>query len=264
MTFAPPSRRMLLLACAALLVPAAGVAQDAGSASSKTGATQITARGSVLPPADKPDRRVFFDEARPPQARTGPLQTDSSQIMRTDRGTTNQTQISAVGDGAQRVPQLSRAELDATLAQLSPAERSVLLQAVEGTDICDRPPAVAAIIALCKTRIEAGAGELGNRRDKPLTAEERLLRGGLEANGMPAVEAVIARLSRGASSSTSDDFNNQTIASVALTPQSAGTSPGNDQDKSNLSPETNAVINAIVQQLGGPPGAVPPPAGGGR
>ena len=199
MTFALPSRPMLLLACAAWLLPAAGAAQDAGSASSKTGASQITARGQTSA-ADKPDRRVFIDEARPPQARPGPVQTDSAQIMRVDRGTTNQTQISAVGDGDQRVPQLSRAELDATLAQLSPAERSVLMQAVEGTDICDRPPAVAAIIALCKTRLEAGSGELGSRRDKPLTAEERLLRGGLEANGMPAVEAVIARLSRASTS----------------------------------------------------------------
>ncbi len=261
MTFALPSCRMLLLASAALLVPAAGIAQDAGSASSKTGASQVTSRGTATE-ADKPDRRVFLDEARPAPTRPSPVQAEASQIVRRDRGTTGSTQISATGDVSRQVPQLSRAELDATLAQLTPAERSVLLQAVEGTDICDNPPAVAAIVTLCKTRLETRSGEVDTRSDKPLTAEERLLRGGLESNGMPAVEAVIARLSRSSSASSSDDMSNQAIASVALTPQSTGAPSGNNDDTSGLSAGTDAVINAIVQQLGGQPGAVPPRGGG--
>ncbi len=260
MTFAMPFRRIILIAGAALLVPAAGTAQDAGSASSKTGASQVAPRG-IPAAADKPDRRVFLDEARPAQTRPSVVQAEASQIPRRDRAVTDSTQISTTGNDARQMPQLSRAELDATLAQLTPAERSVLLQAVEGTDICDRPPAVAAIIALCKTRIETRSDELGTGRDKPLSAEERLLRGGLESNGMPAVEAVIARLSRSSGSSSSDDMNNQAIASVALTPQSGGGTPGKDEDKSGLSAGTDAVINAIIQQLGGQPGAVPPPGG---
>lgn len=262
MTFPLPSRTMLLIAGAAMLAPVAGAAQDPGSASSKTGATQITPRGTAGIAADKPDRRVFVDEVRPQQARPSPVWTEASQIARTDRATTASTQISATGNDTRQVPQLSRAELDATLAQLTPAERSVLLQAVEGTDICDRPPAVAAIITLCKTRIETKSGELDNRRDKPLTAEERLLRGGIESNGTPAVEAVIARLSRATGSSSTDDMSNQAIASVALTQSQGGTTPGKNDDKSGLSPGTDSVINAIVQQLGGQPGAVPPPSGG--
>lgn len=260
MTFALPPCWMLLLASAALLVPAAGTAQDAGSTSSKTGASQIAPRGTAAT-TDKPDRRVFLDEARAAQTRPSPVQAEASQIPRRDRGITDSRQISAAGNDARQMPQLSRAELDATLAQLTPAERNVLLQAVEGTDICDRPPAVAAIVALCKTRIETRSGELGTARDKPLSAEERLLRGGLESNGMPAVEAVIARLSRSGGSSSSDDMSNQAIASVALTPQSGGMAPGKDEDKSGLSAGTDALINAIVQQLGGPPGAIPPPGG---
>lgn len=260
MTFAPPSCRMLLLASAVLLVSTAGTAQDTGSASSKTGASQVAPRAAPAT-ADKPDRKVFLDEAQPAQTRRTQVQAEASQIPRRDRVITDSRQISTTGDDARQMPQLSRAELDATLAQLTPAERSVLLQAVEGTDICDRPPAVAAIIALCKTRIETRSGELGTARDKPLTAEERLLRGGLESNGTPAVEAVIARLSRSSGSSSSDDMSNQAIASVALTPQSGGMAPGKDEDKSGLSAGTDALINAIVQQLGGPPGAIPPPGG---
>lgn len=260
MIFALPSCRMLLLASAALLIPAAGTAQDAGSASSKTGASQIGPRTAPTA-ADKPDRRVFLDEARPAQTRPNLVQAEASQIPRRDRGIIQSSQISTTGNNARQMPQLSRAELDATLAQLTPAERSVLLQAVEGTDICDRPPAVAAIIALCKNRIETRSGEVDTARNKPLSAEERLLRGGLDSDGMPAVEAVIARLSRPSGSSSSDDMSNQAIASVALTQSSGATKPGKDDDKSSLSAGTDAVINAIVQQLGGQPGAVPPPGG---
>lgn len=250
MTFTLPSLRMLLIASAAMLLPVAGAAQDPGSASSKTGAMQIAPR-STPGSADKPDRRVFLDQARPQPVRPTPIQADASQIVRTDRAVTASTQISATGGDTRQVPQLSRAELDATLAQLTPAERSVLLQAVEGTDICDNPPAVAAIITLCKTRIETKSGELENRRDKPLTAEERLLRGGIDSNGTPAVEAVIARLSRSSGSSSTDDMSNQAIASVALTQSPGNTTPGKADDKSNLAPGTDSVINAIVQQLGG-------------
>ena len=79
------------------------------------------------------------------------------------------------------------------------------------------------------------------------------MRGGLERDGMPSVEAVIARLSRVTVAPSTDDFNNQAIASVALTPQPSGA----EDNQQNLAPGTDAVINAIVQQLGGP-------AGGGR
>ena len=63
------------------------------------------------------------------------------------------TKESARGQGGSAMAQLSKADLEATLAQLSAAERRVLLQAIEGTDICNDPPAVAAIVALCQNRI---------------------------------------------------------------------------------------------------------------
>lgn len=259
MTPALRSRSIALIAGIALFVPATASGQAAqSSAARKTEAVQITQTDAV----GTPDRRVFLDEPRPAQPRIGSTQVETSQIPRAPRTQVAATQISAKADGDQRVPQLSKAELDATLAQLTPAERSVLLQAVTGTDICDRPPAVAAIIALCKTRIETRSGELSKPGERPASAEERLLRGGLESNGMPAVEAVIARLARTNGASSSDEFSSQTIASVALTQPAASPPPGTDEGKPGLSDGTNALINAIVQQLGGPPGAVPPPNGG--
>lgn len=253
---------MILLAGAALLAPSNVVAQEAGKAAAKTEASQITPR-SPTATGGPPVNKVFIDNAvPPPRARASMMQAEGDQIAR-PRGerrseTMQQTQLSSAGDNSQRLPQLSKAELDATLAQLTPAERSVLQQAIEGTDICDNPPAVAAIVALCKTRIETRSSEFAGRDEKLVSSEERLLRGGLERDGMPTVEAVIARLSRVNVSPSTDDFNNQAIASVALTPQSTG---GEDQTQ-NLAPGTDAVINAIVQQLGGPAGSVG--GGGGR
>jgi hypothetical protein len=258
MSAAPPMRAMILLVGAALLAPANLAAQDAGKGAAKTEAAQITPRSQPAS-ASAPENKVFIDNAMPaPRTRAGAIQADGDQIAR-PRGerrseTMQQTQLSSAGDNSQRLPQLSKAELDATLAQLTPAERSVLQQAIEGTDICDRPPAVAAIVALCRTRIETRSSEFTGNDEKPVTAEERLLRGGLERDGMPSVEAVIARLSRVTVAPSTDDFNNQAIASVALTPQPSGA----EDNQQNLAPGTDAVINAIVQQLGGPAGGGKP------
>jgi hypothetical protein len=257
-----PMRAMVLLAGAAVLAPVSVSAQDQGKSSAKTEATQIAPRSQPAATTNAPVNKVFIDNAvPPPRARASMMQADGDQIAR-PRGERSgegmqQAQLSATGDNAQRLPQLSKAELDATLAQLTPAERSVLQKAIEGTDICDRPPAVAAIVALCKTRIETRSSEFTGRDEKQVSSEERLLRGGLEADGMPSVEAVIARLSQVNTAPSTDDFNNQAIASVALTPQSTGT----DDNQPNLAPGTDAVINAIVQQLGGPAGGG---GGGGR
>jgi len=148
--------------------------------------------------------------------------------------------------------QLSEAELEATLAQLTPAERNVLLQAIEGSDICDNPPAVAAVLALCRSRLETRSSEFATAPEKPLTTEERLLRGAVENTGLPSVEAVISRLSR-VSLASSDDLSNQAIASIALAAPPAPEKPGNEEDQAGLGlgQETEALINAIVQQLGG-------------
>jgi hypothetical protein len=186
------------------------------------------------------------------------MQTEGDQIGAPDSGEMAPLQITAEAESARRVTQLSKAELDATLAQLSPGERRVLLQAIEGTDICERPPAVAAIVTLCQSRIETRSREFTPAAEKPLTAEERLMRGGVEANGQPSVEAVISRLSR-TTSASSNDISNQEIASVALAPPPTADKPEEEGDPTGLGlgNETEALINAIVQQLGGQGGGQP-------
>ncbi|MFN4097386.1 MAG: hypothetical protein ACK4GG_11520 [Sphingomonas sp.] len=234
-----------------LIVPAATLAQDAETPGSKTEALQIGPRdGGVI--AGEARRGVFLDEAPAPRARASLMQADGDQIG--DRGAeTAPQQLTSSGESARRMPQLSEAELEATLAQLTPVERSVLLQAIEGTDICDNPPAVAAVIALCRSRLETRSGEFAATPEVQLTSEERLLRGGVESNGLPTVEAVIARLSRVTLAASSDDFNNQAIASIALAPPPAAEKPAKEEDPAGLGlgSETEALINAIVQQLGG-------------
>jgi hypothetical protein len=148
--------------------------------------------------------------------------------------------------------QLSKADLDATLAQLSAAERRVLLQAIEGSDICENPPAVAAIVALCQNRIETRSGDFAATGERKLSAEEQLLRGDLENAALPTIGQVIERLARGGAAS--DDFSNQAIASIAL--GSGVTAPSRPReedvpDTQSFGEETQALINALINQLGG-------------
>ncbi|MCZ8135541.1 MAG: hypothetical protein O9266_04490 [Porphyrobacter sp.] len=247
-------RSAAVLAVTGLTLPVAAIAQDAGEPASKTEAMQIGQRDGGTT-AGEATRRVFLEEAPAPRTRASLMQADGDQIGEPDSNGNAPQQLTSSGESARRMPQLSEAELEATLAQLTPAERSVLLQAIEGTDICDNPPAVAAVVALCRSRLETRSDEFAAKPEGPLTSEERLLRGGVESNGLPTVEAVISRLSR-VNVASSDDFNNQAIASIALAPPPATEKPGKEDDPAGLGlgTETEALINAIVQQLGGPPG----------
>ncbi len=148
--------------------------------------------------------------------------------------------------------QLSSADLDATLAQLSPVERRVLLEAIAGSDICDNPPSVAAIVALCRTRIETRAGEFAGRSENPLSAEDRLLRGDLESTTLPSIAQVIERLARGGASS--GDLSNQEIAAIALganAPPADNSRDKEDPAQPQLGESAQALINALINQLGG-------------
>lgn len=251
-------RLATLLALSGLIAPLAATAQDAGDPASKTEAMQIGQRDGGTT-AGEATRRVFLDEAPTTRSRASLMQAEGDQIGAPEGAGAQPQQLTSSGESARRMPQLSEAELEATLAQLTPAERSVLLQAIEGSDICDNPPAIAAIVALCRTRLETRSEEFAAKPEKPLTAEERLLRGGVESNGLPSVEAVITRLSKVTLVSSSDDFSNQAIASIALAPPPTADKPAKEDDPAGLGlgQETEALINAIVQQLGGQGGGRP-------
>lgn len=252
----------LRLACcslaviAALGMPVAALAdQDQAQAElpsvSRTQAVQIEA-----PAADAERRRAagkaYLETGQAAAALPRPtlMQTPSDQISR-GSGNAPAAQITSRTQSGSGMMQLSKADLDATLAQLSPVERRVLLQAIEGTDICDNPPAVPAVIALCQNRLETRSQDFAGKSERSLSAEEWLLRGDLENAALPSVTQVIERLAR--TSATSDDFSNQAIASIALAappvPTPAG--DGGRTENTGLGEETQTLVNAIINQLGG-------------
>jgi hypothetical protein len=247
-----PPKPIRLAALFALALPLAVVAaQDSGDRASKTEAAQIGAREETAI-AGEASRQVNLDAAPIVRTRASLMQAEGDELSAPARAEVAPPQLAASGESTRGIPQLSKAELEATLAQLTPAERSVLMQAIEGSDICDNPPPVAAIIALCRTRLETRAAEFAARSEKPLTPEEQLLRGGLQRNGLPSIEAVIARLAQLTAAATSDDFSNQAIASVALTPRTGPSKPSKEEKQAGvgLGPESEALLNAIAQQLG--------------
>lgn len=199
--------------------------------------------------------RAYLDTTGSPtsqqQPRASLMQTAGDQISR-GSGNAPASQISARGQGGSGMAQLSKADLEATLAQLTPAERRVLLQAIEGTDICDNPPNIAAVIALCQTRLETRSSEFTRRPERTLSAEDQLLRGDLEGDIQPSVDQVIERLARGGAST--GDFSNQAIASIALgssIPAPARPRQEENTETGNLGEEAQALINALINQLGG-------------
>lgn len=183
------------------------------------------------------------------RARERRAQTTSQQIPAPNPARET-AQISVTRQSGAGISQLSQADLEATLAQLSANERRVLLDAIRGTDICENAPEVAAIRTLCANRIETRASEFGDREPQAISAEESLLRGGLDENNAPNVVQVIQRLSR--TSTAADNFDNQEIASIALAPPAAPA--GQDEEAgalSGLPPGTEGIINAIINRLGG-------------
>lgn len=186
-----------------------------------------------------------------PQPRASLVEARSDGIIR-GKGSAPASQISARADGGSGIAQLSKADLEATLAQLSAAERRVLLQAIEGTDICNDPPDIPAVVTLCQNRIETRSTEFTPVADRPLSAEDRLLSGNLESVALPSIAQVIDRLARG--SASSEDFSNQAIASIALgTTPAAPARPREEAepDTPSFGEETQALINALITQLGG-------------
>lgn len=198
--------------------------------------------------------KVYFPEVITPEtiarARARALEQEQLGQARASREEAPTTQVSADGASGREVTQLSDGNSTEALGQLTAAERQVLLQAVQGTDICDRSSDIPAIQELCDKRIETRSAEF--TQNTAGSAEDSLLGGGLDADRIATLEAAIARLARNAANS--NDFSNQVIASVALNNQSlaeAATQATDADGANDLTPETQAVVNAIVQQLGG-------------
>lgn len=158
------------------------------------------------------------------------------------------------GETASAADQLTRERGRRALAQLTERDREILLRAVSGTDICDRQPSNPAVIELCLLRLENRSDEFAVDRAPKLSPEERLLGEGLDSDRVASLESAISRLARGTSSFESDE--DQAIASVALGNSAlAPAQPaGEEPNESDLSAETQALINAIVEQFSQPGG----------
>ena len=244
--------RILAPLAAVIAVPAAGQTQQEAQPQPdrRIDAAQIDPAAAKAR-AERAASPAYLDPARSaPRPRPTSAEASAPQISRPS-GNAPTSQIASRAESGPAVAQLSKADLDATLAQLSAAERRVLLQAIEGTDICNDPPKVAAIITLCQNRLETRSQEFAAPVAPVRSAEEQLLRGDLETAGLPSIAEVIDRLARG--SAASDDPSNQAIASIALARPVGPAKPEDEEgvDATGLSPETQGLVNALINQLGG-------------
>jgi hypothetical protein len=160
-------------------------------------------------------------------------------------------QLTEGGASAEEVSQLSEKDGGDPLAQLTEAERQVVLRAVQGTDICERDTEIEAIAELCRRKLEYRSEEFAVELEAPLSPEERLLGEGLAGDRIATLERAIARLARGGGDPNSQE--NQAIASIALSPGASleETVPSEKPTDGQLSLETQALINAIVEQFSG-------------
>lgn len=164
-------------------------------------------------------------------------------------------QISAAQFDLAALTQLSSEDVSTLLAQMDEAERQVLIDTVRGTDICESENQSGSIRLLCSNRLETRSAEFAPAQGNRLSPEERLLGESLDGTQSRSIEGAIRRLAR--NPDASDEFENQAIASVALsanTPVDAGSSPEDEEGAGEFSAETQALINAIIERFGGPGG----------
>ena len=248
-----------LLLTAILAAPLAGLAAQQNSQETSVFIEQAPSRAVEAtqigsPASGDPASKVYFPDAITPQS-VAAARARAAEQQQLERATTRNgpvAQLSSGGEGARDVAQLSDGDSARALAQLSPAERQVVLDAVEGTDICERADNIPAIRDLCASRIETRSADFAQTNTGG-SAEDNLLGGRFDSARLATLEAAINRLAQ--SSGRADDFSDQAIASVALGQQGAlsdaRATAAETDPASNLSPETQGVINAIVQQLGG-------------
>lgn len=162
-------------------------------------------------------------------------------------------QLTAREKAATNAGQLTDEDADEVLAQLTQKEREVLLSAVTGTDVCESEPTSAIVRRLCADRIETRSQDFASRTANRLSAEERLLGEGLSGERSNSLNRAVDRLARGGSDA--NDPDNQAIASIALAPPDRSDASTDEASAPSgageLSPETQALVDAIVQQFGG-------------
>lgn len=247
---------LAVIASGTLAAAALAIAPAAQQGTQDAGGVYVSQSSDDRPTGDSPSpaSKVYFpDEITPESVAEARARAEERERLEAQRRLAAETsedvpQIAGETDRATALPQLTDESVREALSQLSEAEREVVLEAISGTDICDDPPAVEAIIRLCESRIETRSQDFAIAEANRLTPEERLLGEGLEDTGKPDLAAVIERLARDAS--RPDDPNNQAIASVALRQPDGVEAERPAEEASQLSPATEDFINALVQQIG--------------
>lgn len=222
----------------ALAVPSALSAQVGGQPSDT--ADEVYVRQAQPSGPMKPSA-VYWPDSMTPENTKAARTAAAVQLSPKDE-TRAVAQLTAIGESSD------------PLAQLSEAERQVLLDAIEGTDICDRETQIVSLRELCARRLETRSEDFASRRVNQLSPEERLLGESL-AGGSATLERAIERLAR--SGAQSENFEDQAIASVALNTgglPAKQTSSVEPNPVGQLSAETQALINAIVEQFKGASG----------
>lgn len=138
------------------------------------------------------------------------------------------------------------------LPQLSTTDTEVTLGRVDGIDRCSAELLPAKDADYCRRRIETRSEEFATRPASTLTAEQRLLGERLTTLRGAGIEEV-ARAP--GTNPSADDRELQALASITLTvPTGEPNAEGKPTDGSDLSVETQALLEAIVARLANPGG----------
>lgn len=237
---------------------------SAQQADAERGAREANSEGTVFinqaggPRQDDDGGKVYLPSDIAPTKRPGSERTPDLAEAEQLSDRANSPEMGQLSDedasSASMADQLTREKGRRALAQLTAADRRVLVQAVAGTDICEREPDIPAIVELCRQRLENRSDEFATANASRLSPEQRLLGEGLDSDRVASLQSAISRLGRGRGNFDSEE--DQAVASVALGASTLAPDPTSPEDptESQLSAETQALINAIVEQFANPSG----------
>ena len=134
--------------------------------------------------------------------------------------------------------------------QLTEGDTSVEFARVEGLDRCSAELLGPEDAEFCASRIEARSAEFASRLQPTLSAEEVLV-GERYATAAGISVAEASRSAKGRDASP-DDRDLQALASITLTPAAPSSAPVDEEEA--LPDATQALIEAIVNQLSQPGG----------
>lgn len=140
---------------------------------------------------------------------------------------------------------------DGEVPQLSVSDNEIALGRVEGIDRCSAELLSAQEKAYCDRRIEARSAEFTTQQSAPLSAEQKLLGERLAAGRGTGIEGATRSAASGVSA---DDRDFQALAAITFQDPPAPAPDAKTGQPSDVSAETQALIDAIVAKLSNPGG----------